>query len=128
MTELVKSFTFGEAIEEKVAVKFSEEGVVVKATSPSDNICGVTLFGGEKDSVGDVLMMGFGIVATSSAVNVGDFLTVDEGGKLETFDENVLTGVVNVVGQVLETASAAAKLNAIINPHVVVISDVSENS
>ena len=48
MSDLVKSFTYGENIGEKTAVKFSAEGIVVKATSPSDNVCGVTLFEGQQ--------------------------------------------------------------------------------
>lgn len=121
MTELVKSFTFGEAIGEKVAVKFSQEGVVVKASSAADEVCGITLFAGAKGAVGDVLMLGLGKVATSAAVSAGDFLIADANGKLKPFDEDSLEGVVTVVGQALETASAAAHLNAVIRPQIVFI-------
>ncbi len=126
--ELVKSFTFGEEIGEKIAVKFSAEGIVVKATAASDEVCGVTLFGGQQGAVGDVLMFGLGSVATSDAVDAGDFLVASSDGKLEKLDTETAEGTLTVVGRVLETASAGAHLAAFINPQVLVLPTAAAES
>lgn len=128
MIELVKSFTFGEEIGEKVAVKFSAEGTVVKATSDTDKVCGVTLFAGKQGAVGDVLMMGIGTVATSGSLSAGDFLVATTGGKLKALDLENTEGAVTVVGRVLETASTAAHLSAIINPQIMFVPAEEEQS
>ena len=121
MSDLVKSFTYGENIGEKTAVKFSAEGIVVKATLPSDKVCGVTLFAGKQGAKGDVLMFGFGTVATSGACAVGDLLIPTTGGKLEALDLEEAEGVVFVAGRVMETASSDAHLKAFINPQLIVL-------
>jgi hypothetical protein len=127
MTNLIKSFTYGEDIEEKTAVKFSEEGVVVKATSNSDKVCGVTLFTGREGVRGDILMLGLGVVATSGAVNAGDFLVAGENGKLEALDlENAEENIV-IVARVLETASSSAHLSAIVNPQLITVNTDVQN-
>lgn len=126
MMELVKSFTFGEEIGEKVAVKFSAEGTVVKATSETDNVCGVTLFAGKQGAMGDVLMLGLGKVVTSGSVTAGDFLVATTGGKMKALDVENMEGAVVVAGRVLETASSAAHLSAIINPQVMFIPEKVE--
>ena len=126
MSDLIKSFTYGENIGEKTAVKFSAEGIVVKATSPSDKVCGVTLFEGQQGAKGDVLMFGLGTVATSGACAVGDVLTATTGGKLEALDFEEVEGVVFAVGRVMETSASDAHLRAFINPQVVVIPAAAE--
>lgn len=126
MSDLVKSFTYGENIGEKTAVKFSAEGVVVKAISPSDKVCGVTLFEGQQGAKGDVLMFGLGTVATSGACAVGDILIPTTGGKLEALDFEDAEGVVFVAGRVMETSASDAHLKAFINPQVVVIPAAEE--
>ena len=126
MSDLVKSFTYGENIGEKTAVKFSAEGIVVKATSPSDNVCGVTLFEGQQGAKGDVLMFGLGTVETSGACAVGDILIPTTDGKLEALDFEDAEGVVFVAGRVMETSASDAHLKAFINPQVVVIPAAAE--
>lgn len=126
MSDLVKSFTYGENIGEKTAVKFSAEGIVVKATSPSDKVCGITLFEGQQGAKGDVLMFGLGTVATSGACAVGDILIPTTDGKLEALDFEDAEGVVFVAGRVMETSASDAHLKAFINPQVVVIPAAAE--
>ena len=128
MSDLVKSFTYGENIGEKTAVKFSAEGIVVKATSPSDKVCGVTLFEGQQGAKGDVLLFGLGTVATSGACAVGDILIPTTGGKLEALDFEEVEGVVFTAGRVMETSASDAHLRAFINPQVVVIPVAEEET
>ena len=120
MSDLVKSFTYGENIGEKTAVKFSAEGIVVKATSPEDKVCGVTLFEGKQGAKGDVMMFGLGMVATSGACAVGDLLIPTTDGKLEALDFEEAEGNVFVAGRVMETSASDAHLKAFINPQLVV--------
>ena len=132
MTNLIKSFTYGEDITEKTAVKFQSEGVVEPATSQTDNICGIALFTGSKGAKGDILMLGLGLVATTGSVNAGDLLISDENGKLKTFSTEDFEESTNVtvVAKSLETASTDAFLNALVNPQFVSVhvdSDSSEN-
>ena len=112
---IIKSFTYGESIAEKTPVKFSQEGIVVKATSASDKVCGIALFTGEEGAKGDVLMQGLGVAAVKGACNAGDFLGVDASAKLKAVDLSALTEDVVLVGRVLETASADANLSVIVN-------------
>ena len=129
MTDLIKSFTYGEDIGEKVAVKFLQEGVVVKAEAADDKVCGVTLFAGSEGAKGDVLMMGLGQVATSASCVAGDFLAADEDGKVKPIDFDEVQGVVFVVGRCLETATGSAVLNAVINPQAIIapVEEAEEN-
>ena len=121
MKEIIKSFTYGEDIQEKTAVKFSQEGVVVKAASAADNVCGITLFTGRQGAKGDVLMFGLGLVSTTGAVRTGDMLVSGSNGRLIKFEPENHEGKVTVVAQVLETATSAANLSAFVNPHVVIL-------
>ena len=118
MTDLVKSFTYGEDISEKTAVKFSQEGVVVKATSDTDNVCGIAIFSGEEGAKGDVLLFGFAKVATSEAVDAGDLLVAGANGKLEVVDIENMTDPVTIVAKALESASGSAFINALVNPQL----------
>lgn len=130
MTNLIKTYTYGEEIGERVAVKFSAEGTVVKATSPTDKVCGVTLFAGQAGAKGDVVLMGHCLVAVAGAVNAGDYVMATTGGKVKAVDLTDLDAgdVITVVGQVLETASAAAHLNAVVKPQTVVVTKAVEET
>lgn len=128
--DIIKSYNFGEDLGEKVAVKFSTEGTVVKATAPTDEICGVTVFAGENGARGDVLLLGLGKVATSGAVNVGEYLVATTGGKFKALDTTELdTGdVISVVGQALESASADAYLSALIKPQMIMVAKTTTDT
>lgn len=114
----VKSYKYGEDIAENTIVKFSQEGVIVKCTSPLDKPCGVTLFAGKKDAVGDVVREGEVLVNTSGAVDAGDIVMASDEAKACTFklddtafsnaEASALIGY--TVGQIEESATDDAKL------------------
>ena len=121
MAELVKSYTYGEEIPERVLVKFSQEGTVVKATSPEDNVCGVAMYHGQSGAKGDVKLLGMALVETTGAVNAGDFLMATTGGKAKVLNlTDIADGtIINVVGQALETSSTGAHLWVVIKPQTI---------
>ena len=121
--EIVRTYTFGEDLEERTIVKFSAEGEVKAVTSPLDKPCGVTMFAGKKGAKGDVVLFGRTLVKTSGAVNAGDFLMADENAKgcvinlnADVFaDAEASTLLGYSIGQVEETATSAAELWTLLN-------------
>lgn len=125
---LVKSYTYGEDLEERTIVTFSDEGVVKAVKTPFEIPCGVTLFAGKAGAKGDVVRFGRALVKTSEAVNAGDLLMADENGKACKFDldadviKNEETSkIVFIIGQVEESCSGAADLWVMVNPNVITI-------
>lgn len=119
---LVKSYTYGEEIAERTLVKFSQEGTVVKATSPEDKVCGVAMYHGLSGAKGDVTILGMALVETTGTVNAGDFLMATTGGKAKVLDlTDIEDGtIINIVGQALESSSTGAHLWVVIKPQTVV--------
>lgn len=127
--EDILSYRAGEDLSEKTIVKFSKEGTVVKATSPTDKICGVVLFKADSDGVVDVLRAGRGLVNTAGSISAGDFVTVNKDGKACALDITTLDEGANyILGQAEETSSSAALLQINIHPQLLVIPAKAEET
>jgi len=126
MEQIIKSFTYGQDIDANTAVKFSQEGVVVKATDPTDSVCGIALFSGLQGAKGDILMFGLSRVSTGAAVNAGDVLVASTGAKLIPLDTDDDQGQMTIVAKALETASSAAIVSAFVNPQAIFVPEAED--
>lgn len=120
MNNRIKTFYAATDLDEHIAVKFDENGKVVKAAA-TDNVIGITEFKVSAGKAVDVILSGISYVQVDGSCNYGDLLVATTNGKTAVLDTKTSEGAVTVIGRTLEAATESAYINTFINPTLLII-------